>query len=129
MRKNTSNQKTNNQKQSPVYIDIKAIIEAKGITLNRNGEAVTFKNGYQVGCKKIKEINEKNTQSIIYNIKKALRELRKGEFIGVWINEGIAYIDKSERVNTYKKAIKKGRKRGEQSVYEWATGLCLPVNA
>lgn len=75
-------------------ITLKQIKIDGGATLNSNGVAVTYKTGYQVSKRDVYTL-------LVYRLKWALiRELyAKGEFVGIWIENGVAYVDISEHIN------------------------------
>ena len=81
-----------------------------GLTLN-NGKPITYKTGWQVATEgvEIKDINAVRKYIKSYN----------GN-CGLWLCDGIWYIDKSHRVNTKKEALEIGRKCHQISVLKWA---------
>lgn len=82
-----------------------------GLTL-KNGKIVSYKTGYQVATEGVMttDINEVRKLLIAYN----------GN-CGLWLENGIYYIDKSHRVNTKKEALEIGRKCNQISVLQWST--------
>jgi hypothetical protein len=107
-------------------INIKEIINAGGATLSPDGEPVQLKSGYQVSKKDCYILKIKYLNKIYKCINKALKGLKRGEFLGLWVDAGAVYIDISERVKSLKKAIAYGKSRKQKSIYEWRTGACLP---
>lgn len=82
-----------------------------GLTL-KNGKIITYKTGYQVATEGIETTN----------IKEAMKAIKvfNGN-CGVWLENGIYYIDKSHRENTKKKALEVGRNHNQISILQWAT--------
>jgi hypothetical protein len=121
---NQNNHNNHNQKNG-VKIDIYNIIKNGGVTLNHAGDAVTFSKGYQVSKKDLYIIDVKKIDKIVKAIKTALRSCDKGECVGVWIDNGFAYIDKSECIKGLKRALQVARGRRQLSIFEWSTGECI----
>lgn len=81
-----------------------------GITL-KNGQIVTYKTGWQVATEGV----EVTTARDAINAVKAF-----GGNCGVWLANGIYYVDKSKRVNTKKEALTIGRACNQISIFGWA---------
>lgn len=81
-----------------------------GITL-KNGQIVTYKSGWQVATEGV----EVTTAREAINAVKAF-----GGNCGVWLANGIYYVDKSKRVNTKKEALTIGRACNQISIFGWA---------
>lgn len=82
-----------------------------GLTL-KYGKIITYKTGYQVATEgfETKDINE------------AMKLIRMYDGnCGVWLENGIYYIDKSHRVSTKKEALEIGRTHNQISVLNWRT--------
>ena len=93
-------------------INIRSILKLKnndGLTL-KGGKCITYKTGYQVATEGI----ECKTAREAINAVKAY-----GGDCGVWLSEGIYYIDKSHRVNTKREALEVGRACNQISVLRW----------
>lgn len=128
-RQNNQNNHNHNQNQkTTLKVNIYDIIKNNGVTLNHDGDAVTFARGYQVSKKDLYIIDIKNINKIVKAIKTALKDCSKNDFIGVWIDNGLAYIDKSECIKGLKRALQVGKARRQLSIYEWRTGECIPCN-
>lgn len=82
-----------------------------GLTL-KYGKIITYKTGYQVATEgfETKDINE---------AMKLIRML--GGNCGVWLENGIYYIDKSHRVSTKREALRIGKECNQISVLNWKT--------
>lgn len=81
-----------------------------GITL-KNGQIVTYKTGWQVATDGI----EVSTAREAINAVKAF-----GGNCGVWLADGIYYVDRSKRVNTKREALAIGRACNQISIFGWA---------
>jgi hypothetical protein len=82
-----------------------------GLTL-KCGKIITYKTGYQVATEGLetRDINE------------AMKMIRMyGGNCGVWLENGIYYIDKSHRVSTKREALEIGRTHNQISVLNWRT--------
>lgn len=79
---------------------IRKLAENDGLTL-KNGKIIRYKTGWQDAIKAIKTYNGN---------------------CGVWLENGIYYVDKSHRVNTKKIALEIGKNYAQISVYGWARG-------
>jgi len=93
-------------------INIRSILKLKnndGLTLKK-GAPITYKSGYQVATEGI----ECKTAREAINAVKAY-----GGNCGVWLSDGVFYIDKSHRVNTKKEALEVGRAHNQISILRW----------
>ena len=105
---------------------VNSIIRNGGATINNKGERVMLKSGYQVSkCDlliiPVAELNK-------YIIKELLgRLIQRGEYLGLWIDNGNVYVDISCRVATKRDAIQMGRDLNQLSVLRWRDGECLAV--
>lgn len=88
---------------------IRKIVENGGLTL-KHGRPVNYKTGWQVADH---GVECDSAESCI----KAVKEMR-GE-CGIWLENGIYYVDHSFRVNTKKEAIEIGRAHNQISVFGW----------
>ena len=80
-----------------------------GLTLKK-GKVITYKSGWQVATEGLEttDINE------------AMKMIRAyGGDCGVWLENGIYYIDKSKRVDTKREAMRIGRECNQISVLRW----------
>ena len=81
-----------------------------GLTL-KNGKPITYKTGYQVATHGTTYTNPEDCA-------RAIRHEYKGN-CGVWLENGIYYVDHSFRVNTKTKAIEIGKAHNQISVLNW----------
>lgn len=107
---------------------LKNIIKNNGATLNKAGEPVNFKKGYQVSKKDCYTLNIKNTSEVLNAINKLLNTIKADEFAGIWIEEGKTYIDVSIKIDSLSKALKLGRELNQISIFDWNTKKCIYCN-
>lgn len=105
---------------------VKSIIKNGGATINKNGNRVIMKTGYQVSKEdlivvSLNEFGKDILKSLIQKLS------RRGEYLGVWIDNGRVYIDISYRASTKKQAMDAGRELNQLSVLRWRDGKCLAV--
>lgn len=105
---------------------IKSIKRNGGATINKYGERVSMKSGYQVSKRDLHIIPVDELDKLI--IKEAMKLLEcRGEYLGVWIDNGSAYIDISVRISTKREAMTRGRELNQLSVLRWSNCECLAV--
>ena len=105
---------------------IKSIKRNGGATINKYGERVSMKSGYQVSKQDLYIVPvEELDKLIVIEAMKLL--LKRGDYLGVWIDDGKAYIDISVRIATKKEAMQRGRELNQLSVLRWADCECLTV--
>lgn len=90
---------------------IRKLVNNEGLTL-KNGAIITYKSGWQVADY---GIEAKSAEEAI----KAVRAM--GGNCGVWLENGIYYIDHSFRVNTKREAIAIGKANNQICVLSWRT--------
>lgn len=89
---------------------IKKLENNDGLTL-KNGKVITYKSGWQVATEGV----ECKTAREAINAVKAY-----AGNCGVWLADGIYYVDKSHRVNTKRMALEIGRVHNQISIFGWA---------
>lgn len=107
--------------------DVVEIVKQGGATLDKNGDAVSFRDGFQVSKKDCYTINAESLNEIKKAVKTVLKRIghESGLFCGVWVDSGLVHIDISERIKSRKKALKVGKARHQISVYNWRAGACV----
>lgn len=91
---------------------IRKLAENDGLTL-KNGKIIRYKTGWQVATEGV----------ICHTPQNAIKAVKAyGGNCGVWLENGIYYVDKSYRVNTKKVALEIGKECAQISVYGWARG-------
>jgi hypothetical protein len=106
---------------------IKSIKRNGGATINKYGERVTMKTGYQVSkCDLLIIPTEELNKLLLKELLKSLTS--RGEYLGVWIDNGNVYIDISCRIATKSKAMEMGRELNQLSILRWADMVCVAVD-
>lgn len=83
-----------------------------GFTMKKFNQ-IRYKTGWQVATAGVETTN----------ILRALIEILKTNGnCGVWLSDGIYYIDSCKRINTKKEAIEIGRTCNQISIYGWKKG-------
>lgn len=91
---------------------IRKLAENDGLTL-KNGKIIRYKTGWQVATEGV----------ICHTPQDAIKAIKAyGGNCGVWLENGIYYVDKSHRVNIKKVALEIGKECAQISVYGWARG-------
>ena len=89
---------------------IRKLTNNDGLTL-KNGKAITYKSGWQVADHGIE----------VHTPEEAMKAIRTmGGNCGVWLEDGIYYIDHSFRVNTKREAMEIGKAHNQISVLCWS---------
>ncbi len=73
--------------------ELKKIIKNGGATLNKSGESVHYSRGYQVSRRDCYTLDIKHTSKILHAINGLLKTVKPSEFIGLWVDNGLIYID------------------------------------
>ena len=105
--------------------ELKKIIENGGATLNKNGESVDFDRGYQVSKKDCYTLNVGNVKKVLRAVNSLLKTVKPSEFVGLWVDSGLIYIDISERIERLSVAIMAGIERMQKSIFDWCLSRCI----
>lgn len=102
------------------------ILKNGGATINARGEFVSLKSGYQVS---VRDLGRVRTEDLTEDMVKTVIEqgLSRGEYCGVWIDDGFAYVDISKRISTKQEAMRLGREKKQLSILNWRKNECLAV--
>lgn len=101
--------KTNANFQQTVAI-IEALENNGGITL-KDSAPISYKRGYQVATE---GVEVKTIQDVISAIRKYAGNC------GIWLSEGIYYVDKSHHIMNREAAVEMGKTHDQQSIFDWA---------
>lgn len=104
---------------------IKHIIVNGGATLNSSGETVNYNRGYQVSKKDCYTLDVKNVKKILHAVNSILNTVKPSEYVGLWVDNGLIYIDVSERVDSLSVAIMLGVERKQKSIFDWCLSRCI----
>lgn len=88
---------------------IRKLVENDGLTL-KNGKPISYKTGWQVATE---GVECRTAEEAI----KAVRAYAGN--CGVWLAEGIFYVDKSYRVGSKKEALEIRKNHSQISVFGW----------
>lgn len=105
------------------------IIRDGGATLNGDGLPVHFSRGYQVSRRDCYILDVAHVGKVLRAMRRLLRNIAPGDFVGVWIDGGRAYIDISERIERLSDAMRAGIERGQKSIYDWCLDRCIALEA
>lgn len=81
-----------------------------GLTL-KDGRPISYKSGWQVATEGVTTTDIRKVRALIKQY---------GGNCGLWLENGIWYIDKSKRVNTKREAMEIGRACNQISVLKWS---------
>ena len=81
-----------------------------GLTL-KAGEPITYRTGWQVATE---DVEARTVQEVMDAV------TAYGGTCGIWLADGIYYVDKSRRVNTKREALHIGRAHRQISIFGWA---------
>ena len=102
---------------------LKEIKLNNGATLNKQGESLSYANGYQVSVKDLEIIPAyKLTKKHLIDM---LKKLPVGANLGVWIDKGKAYIDHSVRFTNKRQALEYGKAHNQISIWNWKAGEAI----
>lgn len=91
---------------------IKSLANNDGVTL-KNGAPISYRSGWQVATEGVEvKTPEEAVQAVqMYN-----------GTCGVWLCDGIYYVDRSKRVDTKHEALAVGKQHNQISIYGWRSG-------
>lgn len=89
---------------------IRKLADCDGLTL-KNGKSICYKSGWQVATEGVECRTPEDTMRAI----KAY-----GGNCGIWLSDGIYYVDRSHRVSTKREALEIGRAHNQISILKWA---------
>lgn len=77
---------------------LKSIIKNGGATLDHNGNATDIRGGYMVSRKGGEIISIDRYNKIARAVYRTMAKLRPFEFCGVWVSNGLVYVDISVNI-------------------------------
>ena len=101
--------------------DIKKIIEEKGATLTKELKQAELKEGYMVSLEGAEsQVKGEDYQAIIKAIeeKQEIIKDNKGLFIGLWLDEGIMFIDVSINIEDRAEALEFAKRNKQLAIYD-----------
>jgi hypothetical protein len=122
--------KEQNKSNAKKLIDL--TIKNGGVSFNNNLVRLTLKEGFAVGIKPIKEVNESfsNDKKVIEKILNTLEPFKasyideKGKeykcFYGLWVSElGVFYLDGCIQILDYQTAVNYGKHFEQKAIYDF----------
>lgn len=115
------------------------IVNNGGATLTRELESANYATGWQVSKQDLftipMETLPRNKQGGIATarVKNMIADIAKThikskqEFLGLWVDNGKLYIDKSVRTKTKKEAMQIARENKQLAIFKWATSSSVMV--
>lgn len=91
---------------------IRKLTEEQGLTL-KNGKIVEYKTGWQVATIGVECTTPEEVMRWIRHSTKTKKN------VGVWLENGIYYVDFSQRITTKKEAVTLGMEKKQISIYSW----------
>lgn len=96
---------------------LKKLTNNEGVTL-RNGKIITYRSGWQVAkagfeCHTVEQAMER-----VHWLSKYGKELG-GRNVGIWLSDGVYYVDICNRISTKKEAVEVGHKHDQLSIFYW----------
>lgn len=98
-------------------------IANQGLTLTKNLSELIANYGYQVSIKDLLKVQiDKLTDESFELILKGVSEMiQDGEYIGVWVNNGLIFIDVSWHIPHYGTAVSLGLVKNQKAIWDWHT--------
>ena len=81
----------------------------EGITL-KGGKVVEYKSGWQVADYGVECLTAQEAENAVVEF---------GGTCGVWLSDGVYYVDHSFRVDTKREALRIGREHKQISIFSW----------
>ena len=94
-----------------------------GATLDKLGNVITHKDGYQVSAEDLEIIPTYRLTK--KHLLEMLAKIPNGSNLGIWIDNGKAYIDRSARISNKRMALNVGRKLNQISIWDWKAGEAI----
>lgn len=104
------------------------ILKNGGATLTSKGIQKNYKIGYQVSFKDLHIININNINEILEKVNNAIENANKNDFVGLWVDNGLVYIDYSKRFLDLQNAIDYGTAKKQISIFDWSAKNCIYLN-
>lgn len=102
---------------------LKQIKQNNGATLDKSGLPLSYTSGYQVSERDLEIIPAYRLTK--KHLIEMLDKLPKGANLGIWIDNGKAYIDQSARFLSKSFALKLGRQLNQISIWDWKAGEAI----
>ena len=100
-------------------MNLKEIVQCGGATLTKELKALKKESGFMVskiGCEKTFTFD--NLEDLEKEVINYRNKLKNNEYIGLWVDNNIIYLDISKYYTTKDKAIKSGIKNKQLAIYD-----------
>lgn len=104
---------------------LKQILNNGGATLNKQQKQVNYKRGYQVSKKDCYILSIDHTNLILQAVNNLQKTIAKNEFVGLWVDQGLVYIDISIKFYNLQNAVDYGKALDQISIFDWANKTCI----
>ena len=106
---------------------IKELIKNGG-SIDSNYNSITEKSGFMVSKYGYeKTFKNDDIEGIKNTIKEYSKIICKNEYIGVWNNDGVVYVDISKHYNSKKQALQVGKNNKQLAIYDLSTGKDIDI--
>lgn len=97
---------------------LKGIIKNGGATLDHTGNAADIRGGYMVSRKGGEVISIGRYNKIARAVYRTMAKLRPFEFCGVWVSNGLVYVDISVNIKQLAHALRFGDDNEQIEIYD-----------
>ncbi len=98
------------------------ILKNEGITV-ADMKKVSYNKGYQVAVTKEDEITSNNLNELLLLI-----DILEIKDFGIWLDNGIWYLDKNSiYIKDYQEAVKVAKANDQKAIFDWSTFTSIEV--
>lgn len=95
---------------------VRNLKNCEGITL-KDGYVIQYKTGWQVASMGVKCFSAEEAMKYTRWFSKNAKQV--GHNVGIWLSDGVYYVDVCQRIPTKRKAVEEGRRYNQLSIYYW----------
>lgn len=101
-------------------------IKKGGATINKNGNFAKYlKNGFMCSICDCSILSITELKNIVKTANQILKTLKKGEYLGLWVENGFIYIDISKKFFSREFALIYGKIYNQKSIFDLTTKNCI----
>ena len=100
--------------------DILLAKDFTGATLDASGP-VSFNDGFQVSIEDCATFKHMPVKLIVKCIQALLKDLSPNRYIGLWLDNGTLYVDRSVNMYTKECALEIAKLTNQKAIYNWST--------
>jgi hypothetical protein len=89
--------------------------KGRGLQTSKTGFIVSQDRGVKVIDKPLEHLNFKEIEQ---DLKALIKRVRATEFIGLWLDNGIIYIDISRVIQSKEKALKLAKEQNQRAIFD-----------